>query len=187
MAALSCNQIPLGFSCQPFTQHDPRIDGNCLVALRFIICLILPWGCSGSREPKAKNRRSIPQKEHSSHWEEEGKFLFVPKNVGLLWRDESVVFCFLEEMLLHLDSQLSDRCILVMKDSAECGISRQRLRCQSVVFEITQAVTAGWHQAKSGHLWRTGHRWHQNALVYETRSITNKIFCKESYLLSYIF
>ena len=54
-----------------------------------------------------------------------------------------MVFCFLEEMLLHLDSQLSERCILVMKDSAECGISRQRLRCQSVVFEITQAVTAG--------------------------------------------
>lgn len=118
MAALSCNQIPLGFSCQPFTQHDPRIDGNCLVALRFIICIILPWGCSGSTEPKAKNRRSIPQKEHSSHWEEGGKFLFVPKNVGLLWRDESVVFCFLEEMLLHLDSQLSNRYILVMKDSA---------------------------------------------------------------------
>ena len=186
MAALSCNQIPLGFSCQPFTQHDPRIDGNCLVALRFIICIILPWGCSGSTEPKAKNR-SIPQKEHSSHWEEEGKFLFVPRNVGLLWRDESVVFCFLEEMLLHLDSQLSDRHILVMKDSAEHGISRQRLRCQSVVFEITQAVTAGWHRAKSGHLWRTGHRWHQNALVCETWSITNKIFRKESYLLSYIF
>lgn len=32
-----------------------------------------------------------------------------------------------------------------MKDFAERGISRQRLRCQSVVFEITQAVTAGWH------------------------------------------
>lgn len=49
-------------------------------------------------------------------------------------------------------SRLSGRCILVMKDLAEHGISRQRLRCQSTVFEITQAVTAGWHR---GWVWES--------------------------------
>lgn len=56
MTALSCNLIPLGFCCQPLTQHDPGIYGNCLVALRFLIYIILPPGLSELR-PLSKGQR----------------------------------------------------------------------------------------------------------------------------------
>lgn len=64
--------------------------------------------------------------------------------------------CFLEEMPLHLDSGLEGRCVLAMKDFAERGISRRRLRCQSAAFEITPAVTAGWHRGWVGESLENG-------------------------------
>lgn len=90
MAALSCNPIPLGFSCQPFTQLGPGLYGNCSVTLRFVIGIILPPGCS---EGTARSEGPLLAPEgHSSRREEARRLLFVPKTwVGF---EEMKARCF---------------------------------------------------------------------------------------------
>lgn len=186
MAALSCNPILLGFSCQPLAPLNPGIYGNCLVALRVILCVILPPGSS-----QARARDSGPpltQEGHSSRWEEAGKLFFVPKNRGFAlkrWKPGVLLSGGNGPSVWTADFQ------------ADVFLRWRILQSAALQATFKMSISGVWNHSGC-HSWVTlglsrgvfrewERCWHQDALVCETQSITNNIFFKESYLLSYIF
>lgn len=123
MTVLSCNVIAMGFSFQPLTPPFPY-------------CVATAWYHMGLLSAKSLHPETI-QTWEGQGWPRRappvtGKKCEAPLSVknkkNLLWREESPVFLLPEGNAPRLDSRLQGRCVLVMKDSAQRGISRHRFR-----------------------------------------------------------
>lgn len=188
MAAFSCNPILQGFSCQPLTQLDPGIYGNCLVAQRFIICIILPPGCSQDRDQSWEPL--LTQKGHWRSWEGGG-------NSSLYQKKKKSGFALKrwKPGVLLSGGNAPPFGQPTLRQMCSCDEGFCRARHFQATFKMS--ISGVWNHSGC-HSWVTlglsrgvfrewGRCWHQNALVCETQSITNNIFLKESDLLSYIF
>lgn len=183
MTALSCNPIPLGFSSRPFTQHDPGMYGNCLVVRRFILCIILPLGCSQDRvqsEGRYWPRRGTQEPGRG------GKTPLYQKRGFALKRWKPGVWLSGGNAPPLGQPTLRQMC--------SCDEGFCRARHFQATFKMS--ISCVWNHSGC-HSWVTlglswgvfresGCSWHQKVLVCETQSITNNIFFKDSYLLSYV-
>lgn len=147
MTDLSCNVIAMGFSFQPLTQPFPYFVVTAWYHMGLLSAKSLHPETIQTWEGQGWPRRGLPVT---------GKKCEAPLSVknkkNLLWREESPVFCFLKEMHPVWTADSKADVFLWWRILHSAAFPSTVLGCQSVVFEIAQAVTAGWHWACVGSL-----------------------------------